>query len=787
MSQSNPSDQHKWSADRPGELPHDDILGRKAFAQRVAKELLAWRQKDSLVVSLNGDWGSGKTTLANLIVHYINNQTTLICGPCSKPLVVKFNPWQWSGQNKLLEAFFDEIGGVFRRDNSQNKKLDKRLARFWEGLKIVTVAGGELADRLQESLTALAALLAGSSGVLSSAVSNPTGKFILQLLGMVLLAVSAVCAIYAPVAEKLAALFKWKTKKTRTTLPGIREDLKNELEKMEATLLIVIDDIDRLTKREVRMLMQLIKVNVDFPNVVYLLLYQKSIVANALNEITSETGSDFLKKIVQIELEVPLPPDHEMRKFFEDKLQVILKRAEIRWDAERWGLLFESAVWPYFRTPRDIKRFMGMFDFYYEAHINEGILEVNPIDLILLEVLRTFDPFAFEKVSHAFQKQPYVFIEALFTEDKEKNRFYQGVHALLKRKNLNHEERRRLHSLLLELFPQAKEAYSHSTHYEQKWERDLRICHEKLFPRYFQIGSNPGDVTAGFIAKLFKVGEDRIDLNRLLKTAFDIGHFDSLIDRIAAIKEDIPSAMVFPLITALFDLSDSLPDAESDLFSSSGARKMVMAVRNLLQCVKNANDRSAIFRASISTTTAVTAPTLLMSLLEPRDNERQAMESPLIDLQSLELIKSELVSRLWKFANDGSIWPLKMVTSLIYRMRDWSGIDKVKAWLANAIQNPAIALRFLMVMLRVSQISGGGGKGTRTTYLLVLSELSEFVVLQDLAVNVQNNMSLDVLAKAAIETLHRAIAQKAEGATASEFYVISRKPSGEWFTDEHEL
>ena len=120
-------------------------------------------------------------------------------------------------------------------------------------------------------------------------------------------------------------------------------------------------------------------------------------------------------------------------------------------------------------------------------------------------------------------------------------------------------------------------------------------------------------------------------------------------------------------------------------------------------------------------------------------------------------------------------------------MRDWSGIDKVKAWLANAIQNPAIALRFLMVMLRVSQISGGGGKGTRTTYLLVLSELSEFVVLQDLAVNVQNNMSLDVLAKAAIETLHRAIAQKAEGATASEFYVISRKPSGEWFTDEHEL
>jgi predicted KAP-like P-loop ATPase len=46
---------HKWNADRPGEHPEDDELGRAAFAQRIAKELRAWRQKDSLVVSLNGD------------------------------------------------------------------------------------------------------------------------------------------------------------------------------------------------------------------------------------------------------------------------------------------------------------------------------------------------------------------------------------------------------------------------------------------------------------------------------------------------------------------------------------------------------------------------------------------------------------------------------------------------------------------------------------------------------------------------------------------------------------
>jgi predicted KAP-like P-loop ATPase len=66
---------HPWSADREGRHPDDDKLGRLEFAKRVAKELSGWRNKESLVVSLNGDWGSGKTTLINLILYYIEEQS----------------------------------------------------------------------------------------------------------------------------------------------------------------------------------------------------------------------------------------------------------------------------------------------------------------------------------------------------------------------------------------------------------------------------------------------------------------------------------------------------------------------------------------------------------------------------------------------------------------------------------------------------------------------------------------------------------------------------------------
>src|SRR4051794_33807630 len=130
---------HKWNSDRPGKVPEDDGLNRTAFAQRLAKEIGAWRQKDSLGVSLNGDWGSGKATLKNLILYYLDEQSR--ASKKKPPIVVEFNPWQWSGQDKLLDGFFGEIGSAFRGNIIGDQKTAEKLARFWEGLRVVSSAG----------------------------------------------------------------------------------------------------------------------------------------------------------------------------------------------------------------------------------------------------------------------------------------------------------------------------------------------------------------------------------------------------------------------------------------------------------------------------------------------------------------------------------------------------------------------------------------------------------------------------------------------------------------------
>jgi predicted KAP-like P-loop ATPase len=57
------------SADRPIESVKDDLLGRYGFVRSLARSIASWSGDESLVVSVCGEWGSGKTSIKNLVVQ----------------------------------------------------------------------------------------------------------------------------------------------------------------------------------------------------------------------------------------------------------------------------------------------------------------------------------------------------------------------------------------------------------------------------------------------------------------------------------------------------------------------------------------------------------------------------------------------------------------------------------------------------------------------------------------------------------------------------------------------
>ena len=85
-------------ADLPPEHPKEDELKREEFCKEVADALNLRKGDDSIAVGITGDWGTGKTAIKNFVKHFLEKKNP-------KPVIIEFNPWEWSGQGKLFEAF----------------------------------------------------------------------------------------------------------------------------------------------------------------------------------------------------------------------------------------------------------------------------------------------------------------------------------------------------------------------------------------------------------------------------------------------------------------------------------------------------------------------------------------------------------------------------------------------------------------------------------------------------------------------------------------------------------
>src|SRR5690242_19161666 len=113
------------SADTPFFAPdaaltsEDEVFPeRRAFAERIARAIAAWRHRESCVIALQGPWGSGKSTIKNLILSNLAARPDPIT-------VLEFTPWQWSGPEQLMRAFLDELGGKFHQEISRKPGISE--------------------------------------------------------------------------------------------------------------------------------------------------------------------------------------------------------------------------------------------------------------------------------------------------------------------------------------------------------------------------------------------------------------------------------------------------------------------------------------------------------------------------------------------------------------------------------------------------------------------------------------------------------------------------------------
>src|SRR5262245_45132102 len=152
-------------ADLPIRTAADDLLGRREFSGALAKVLYRHRGDESLVVALRGEWGTGKTSIKNLVVESLAVEEA---GPMK---IVSFNPWQWGTDEAITRAFFREISAALG-DADQSLSGRRRafeFRRYADVFEHFSVGAKSASERTSGEVGCLgnAGLIVGGAGVIT--------------------------------------------------------------------------------------------------------------------------------------------------------------------------------------------------------------------------------------------------------------------------------------------------------------------------------------------------------------------------------------------------------------------------------------------------------------------------------------------------------------------------------------------------------------------------------------------------------------------------------------------
>ncbi len=75
----------------------------------------------------------------------------------------------------------------------------------------------------------------------------------------------------------------------------------------------MLDDIDRLTTSEIRDIFKPVRLTANFPNIIYIVAFDRIRVEKALTE-QNIPGRDYLEKILQVSFDLPAVPAHVLSK-----------------------------------------------------------------------------------------------------------------------------------------------------------------------------------------------------------------------------------------------------------------------------------------------------------------------------------------------------------------------------------------------------------------------------------------------------------------------------------------
>lgn len=544
-----------YSSEKAIESYREDFLGRTDFSQKLAQSIISWNEKESLVISIGGGWGYGKSSVINLMKEWFEIKNKEIT-------IFEFNPWIFSGEGDLSKYFFEELAKeLSKSETEKDKEIVRKLRLYSKFLDLIP--DKSFYSFIKDSFAILGLFAVSASKLIEIFyVQTETISLVKNMFftgGLFCISIT----LSKDLLNKLADYFDGKWKSNDKSVLSLKKDLQKTLKERDKKLLVIIDDIDRLSQSEMRQIFKLVKINTDFPNTIYVLSFDEKVVACNLEEQSGVSGRDYLNKIVQINFNVPHVKQHKINEFLLKEIDRVLSTLppskKQYYDEMYYANIYNSGFKNFFRTIRDVKRFSNSLEFNLSLMHKEYTMEVNPIDFIAIESIRVFCPeFYFIMKSR----------NSLFTKRKSdgKDNRKEEIEAILK--EVDKKYRNDLNSLLFALFPQMSTIFGNTEYrYEVQsiWNKQLRVCSTDYFDAYFTLipGGDEEELSQYELDSILKKIRNKEQFENLLVQCINNKKIDKVLWRLQDYTNDenyMSIEYAENVVQVIFDISDSLPN-----------------------------------------------------------------------------------------------------------------------------------------------------------------------------------------------------------------------------------
>ena len=253
-----------WS-DNPAEL---DLLGFADVTAPIAEAVL--RDKlDPVTVGIEGDWGSGKSSILAILGEQLEGDKSVV--------VIPTHPWEYDPATDPKATLIGEVLNAVRKEAVERQG-------GWD----------KLSETVQDRFKSLARRVKVSK--------------------VIKLAANSVLSMGLPKIDEVLDLFgEEESVVEEPTLQGFRDEfakLMQELPEIERVV-VLVDDLDRCLPGTVVATLEAVKLFLSVPKMAFVLAADRRTVSLAIatqyepSPQAAEMGRQYLEKIVQIPVRVP--------------------------------------------------------------------------------------------------------------------------------------------------------------------------------------------------------------------------------------------------------------------------------------------------------------------------------------------------------------------------------------------------------------------------------------------------------------------------------------------------